>query len=127
MVKAASATPLREERREAIMAVAREVFFEHGYTGTSMSAIAARLGGSKGTLYNYFKSKEELFEAQIRDLCGGASGRLLNLIGGDAPPAQALTEFGCNYLQHLFSDQSIKLFRVLVAEAPRVPELGRLF
>jgi AcrR family transcriptional regulator len=126
MVRTAS-VPSRDQRRDVIINVAREVFFEHGYSGTSMSAIAARLGGSKGTLYNYFKSKEELFEAQIRDLCGGASGRLLNLIGGDAPPEQALTEFGCNYLQHLFSDQSIKLFRVLVAEAPRVPELGRLF
>ena len=56
----------RDQRREAILNVAREVFFEQGYSAASMSTIAARLGGSKGTLYNYFKSKEELFEAQVR-------------------------------------------------------------
>ena len=39
-----------------------------------MSTIAARLGGSKGTLYNYFKSKEELFEAQVREQLRGGGG-----------------------------------------------------
>jgi TetR/AcrR family transcriptional repressor of mexJK operon len=56
----------RDKRREAILDVARSVFSEEGYAATSMSSIAARLGGSKGTLYNYFKSKEELFGAYAR-------------------------------------------------------------
>ena len=59
--------------------MSREVFFEQGYTAASMSTIAARLGGSKGTLYNYFKSKEELFEAQVRDMCGHAADRILEV------------------------------------------------
>jgi AcrR family transcriptional regulator len=53
----------RDAKRDTIIEVARQVFFEEGYAAASMSTIAARLGGSKGTLYNYFKSKEELFEA----------------------------------------------------------------
>ena len=61
----------RDQRREAILEVAREVFTEEGYAAASMSTIAARLGGSKGTLYNYFKSKEELFGAYVRE---GAAG-----------------------------------------------------
>jgi AcrR family transcriptional regulator len=126
MVKPASDTPLREERREAIMAVAREVFFEHGYSGTSMSAIAARLGGSKGTLYNYFKSKEELFDAQVRDLCGAAATRMLASTA-EGSPVETLGVVGERYLAHLYSEQTIKLFRILVAEAQRRPELGRLF
>jgi AcrR family transcriptional regulator len=126
MVKTA-ALPSRDQRRETIMSVAREVFFEHGYGGTSMSAIAARLGGSKGTLYNYFKSKEELFEAQVRDMCDSAAGRLLDAIAGDASPEEALMEFGCDYLKHLYSEDTVKLFRILVAEAQRIPELARLF
>ena len=44
-----------------IIAVAREHFFEKGFEGASMSAIAAQLGGSKRTLWSYFPSKEELF------------------------------------------------------------------
>jgi AcrR family transcriptional regulator len=127
MVKLASATsPKRDQRREAIMSVAREVFFENGYAATSMSSIAARLGGSKGTLYNYFKNKEELFEAQVRDMCGHGAERMFGT-GLEGPPAESLTAFGEQYLQHLFSEQTVKLFRILVAEAHRSPELGRLF
>ena len=44
----------RNQRREAIIDAARQVFFESGYTATTMSRIAARLGGAKGALYNYF-------------------------------------------------------------------------
>lgn len=106
------------------MNVAREVFFEHGYSAASMSAIAARLGGSKGTLYNYFKNKEELFEAQVRDLCGSVAEGMNSIEGA---PVEALTAFGHRLLQHLYSEQTVKLFRVLVAEAHRSPELGRIF
>src|SRR5690606_17572224 len=49
-----------EARRDAILAVALEVFREVGFDAASMSQISARVGGSKATLYNYFASKEEL-------------------------------------------------------------------
>ena len=44
----------RDERRDGILDVGRDCFLVDGYAATSMSSIAARLGGSKGTLYNYF-------------------------------------------------------------------------
>src|ERR1700761_2188566 len=125
MVKNASSA--RDQRREAIMTVAREIFFEHGYSATSMSAIAARLGGSKGTLYNYFKSKEELFAAQVRDMCGPLAHRLSDATAAAVSPREALTGIGRDYLTHLFSDSTIKMFRILVAEAQRTPELAQLF
>jgi AcrR family transcriptional regulator len=52
-----------EEKRQAIIATAREMFRRKGFEATSMAEISANLGGSKGTLYNYFTSKEELFAA----------------------------------------------------------------
>jgi AcrR family transcriptional regulator len=109
------------------MNVAREVFFEHGYSATSMSAIAARLGGSKGTLYNYFKSKEELFAAQVRDMCSPLAHRMVDATEAAASPREALITIGRDYLRHLFSEGSIKMFRILVAEAQRTPELAKLF
>ena len=54
----APAVSKRDVRREGILDVARGVFLSEGYATASMSTIAAKLGGSKGTLYNYFKSKE---------------------------------------------------------------------
>ena len=126
MAKTTTATPTRDQRRDAIINVAREVFFEQGYSAASMSSIAARLGGSKGTLYNYFKSKEELFAAQVRDQCGRATERFLEATDKDQPVA-TLTHLGEQYLQHLFSDQIVRMFRILIAEAQRTPELARIF
>jgi AcrR family transcriptional regulator len=54
-----------EDRRQAIMQAALGVFHEVGYERASMSEIAARLGGSKATLYSYFSSKEELYAAAM--------------------------------------------------------------
>ena len=51
-----------EMKRKAILKVAHEVFCERGYEKTSMNEIAARLGGSKTTLYGYFSSKKLLFQ-----------------------------------------------------------------
>jgi AcrR family transcriptional regulator len=118
--------PTRDERREHILKVAREVFFEQGYSAASMSTIAARLGGSKGTLYNYFKSKEELFEAQVRDSCGQAAERILKA-APDGEPVETLTRLGEQYLQHLYTESNAQMFRILIAEAQRSPELGRVF
>jgi len=117
---------IREERREHILKVAREVFFEQGYSAASMSMIAARLGGSKGTLYNYFKSKEELFEAQVRDSCGQAAERILKT-SPHGEPLETLTRLGEQYLQHLYTESNAQMLRILVAEAQRSPELGRVF
>ena len=54
-----------EGRRQVIIDAALEVFKEVGYERASMAEISARAGGSKATLYNYFKSKEELFSAAM--------------------------------------------------------------
>ncbi|HEY2834957.1 MAG TPA: helix-turn-helix domain-containing protein, partial [Rhizomicrobium sp.] len=66
------AKPDRDERREAILKVAHTAFLSDGYAATSMSAIAAKVGGSKATLYYYFPSKEELFLAVIDEKCRDA-------------------------------------------------------
>ncbi|BAK66538.1 putative TetR family transcriptional regulator [Sphingobium sp. SYK-6] len=55
----------RLDRRDMILSVAQAYFLAHGYAGTTMSGIAAEVGGSKGTLWNHFPSKEELFTAVL--------------------------------------------------------------
>ena len=57
-----------------------------GFAATSMSAIATRLGGSKGTLYNYFKSKEELFGAVVSRECAGLAASLFENVPPDGKP-----------------------------------------
>lgn len=58
---------IREEKQEQILLAALEEFSEHGYHHTSMSKIAASAGISKGLIYNYFPSKDELLAAVFID------------------------------------------------------------
>lgn len=59
---------LRAESKERILTSAFELFAEEGYHGTSVSKISRNAGISKGLLYNYFESKEELLVAIMRSL-----------------------------------------------------------
>lgn len=116
----------KDDRRDAIIAIAREAFAVDGYAGTSMSSIAARLGGSKGTLYSYFKSKEELFIAVVQKKCEKILG-MLNAAeiesGGDL--RATLRHFGEHFVDLILSDDSIATFRLATAECARFPEIGR--
>jgi AcrR family transcriptional regulator len=51
----------REQRREAILAAARGCFAEHGYEGATVARLERATGLSRGAIFNYFASKEELF------------------------------------------------------------------
>ena len=124
--KPPATTARQDQRRDAILAVAREVFNAEGYATASMSAIAAKLGGSKGTLYNYFPSKEALFEACIHQQCARFADGLFDM-PDDQPVADVLVRFGMRFLDHLFSDWAVRMFQIIVAEAHRSPELTRIF
>jgi AefR-like transcriptional repressor, C-terminal domain len=62
----------------------------------------------------------------VRDLCGTAATFILASTA-EGSPVETLTLFGERYLTHLYSEQTVKLFRILVAESRRNPELGRMF
>lgn len=116
----------RDEKRDAILRIALGAFLADGYAGTSMSSVAAKVGGSKATLYNYFKSKEELFAAVVQRKCQQIQ-HLLNQAeiesGGDLKAT--LTNFGEHFVELILSDESIATFRLVTAEAARVPEIGQ--
>src|SRR5262249_62328646 len=68
--RAASADPRSDSaKRRQIIDGARRMFLAQGFDAASMSEIAREAGVSKGTLYVYFKSKEELFEAIVETQC----------------------------------------------------------
>jgi AcrR family transcriptional regulator len=87
-----------------------------------MSSIAARVGGSKGTLYNYFRSKAELFVAVVQNECEFQQNQLFDVPEQDI--RKFLTELGRRFVHLLLSDEVITLHRIVVAEATRFPEIG---
>jgi AcrR family transcriptional regulator len=117
----------RDGRREAILDVAAEVFMEVGFSAASMSMIAARVGGSKGTLYNYFRSKDELFEAYIQRHCAWQQETLDEVMAMDLDIRAALTRLGRTLLEIILSGFGLRNFILVVSEAGRAPEIGRAF
>ena len=115
------------DRRAAILDVAREVFLHEGYAAASMSTIAARAGGSKGTLYNYFPSKELLFAALIEAECESELWMTSTLDSEAEDVAGVLTDIGRRFLDFVLTEKVQTLHRLVIAECGRFPELGRAF
>lgn len=114
------------QKRQAILKAARTVFLRDGFGNASMEAIAAEAGVSKMTLYRHFKTKEELFEGLIEDLCASMIGGALTL-DVDGEVEQVLRDYAQRVLSILFDPVTIELHRIVVAESRRFPALGRLF
>lgn len=116
-----------DERRRAILRIAEELFLNEGYDKSSMSAIAARLGGSKGTLYNYFASKEALLEAIILDRCESYRHEFVTLLSEDPDPRDVLMSYGRRFLTKLSGEAHVRFQRLIMGEAERRPEFGTFF
>ncbi|QCE32343.1 TetR/AcrR family transcriptional regulator [Acetobacteraceae bacterium] len=118
----------KNAKRDQIIQDAGLVFLEKGYGGASMSVIARKAGVSKGTLYNHFTDKEELFSAFF---CVSSKQHLQNLDtvfqDKELPPQEAL-EHAAETLINIFATPvSIGLFRIIVAEAIHFPSLAETF
>lgn len=116
-----------EELREAILRAATEVFLESGYAGASIDAVIERAGGSKRAVYSHFGGKQELFAAIVREVSSGALAALERdeRLGRDA--RATLLDFGLRVLPLLMTPAFVALYRLVVAEAARFPELAQAF
>ena len=110
-----------------IVEAARRLFMADGYGATSMDAIARAAGVSKATLYSHFTNKAELFAAVI----GGECQRFAQLLW--SPEAETgdvrsvLLQVARAKIQFTGSAEPRALYRVVVGESGRFPELGRVF
>jgi AcrR family transcriptional regulator len=114
-------------KRRQIMAGAQAVFLAHGFDGASMGEIARKAGVSKGTLYVYFDSKEQLFEAIFEEACMAQAEQTLTLDSSDHDVAAALTRFGSDFLRFLCRPTRLSPLRTIISIADRMPEIGRRF
>jgi AcrR family transcriptional regulator len=117
----------RGERRATILETAGRFFLDNGYAGTTMSAVAAKLGGSKGTLWNYFGSKEDLFAACIEDKTEAFRAELVSVLNPAAPLRLAIEGFCRSFAAKIRMPASIALYQLLVGEGARAPEASRIY
>jgi AcrR family transcriptional regulator len=114
-------------KERQILDGAAYVFARDGYEGASMSRIAGEAGVSKGTLYNYFTNKAELFSAYVRGECGRSIAMMFDDVDPATPPAEVLPQIGVGMFRMLLSERALTMYRMVVAEADKFPELASAF
>lgn len=109
-----------------ILAAAREIFLQQGYGATSMDGIARTAKVSKATVYAHFPSKAELFGAIFAAECANFRQDLA-FPAADTPVDEILYRIGRSFLDLVLRPHVLAALRVVIAETPRFPELGRAF
>jgi AcrR family transcriptional regulator len=117
----------KQDRRQAIIEAARASFLEQGYAGTSMSALVKTLGGSKATLWGYFRSKEDLFAAVIEEVSLLFRAEIDNVLATETDLERSLIAFCRAFLRKITSPDGQAAWRLVVAESNRFPEVGAIF
>jgi len=116
------------DRREHIVRVATSVFTSEGFGACSMSKIAAHLGGSKATLYKYFRSKEQLFEAVMTQHWPRVLEPLRALhISNEEDLESLLFGFGTRFLVMVYDADISAAYRLIETEGTRYPALVEAF
>ena len=121
----AAASDEDSAKRRQIVSGARAVFLSQGFDAASMNDIARAAGVSKGTLYVYFKDKEQLFEAIVEQECETQAEGIFDFDPDDHDVEAVLTRLGFGYIRFLCRPEKASAIRVVIAIAERMPELGR--
>lgn len=84
---------LIQKRRKAILDAAVTIFDSHGYAATTMEAVAAQAGISKGSIYNYFKNKQDLFVSVMAGVLEGEDQFSRELVAKDMSASDKLSAY----------------------------------
>ena len=114
-------------KRQQIIHGAEIVFTECGYEGASMSRIALQAAVSKGTLYNYFASKSDLFAAFVSQKAATTLSGVFQPAADQDKLDAILHEIGLRMVRQILSPGSLVLFRIVVSEAGKFPHLARIY
>jgi AcrR family transcriptional regulator len=112
-------------KRDKIVRSAAKLFLQHGYVSVSINDIIDVVGGSKGTIYAHFASKEGLFEAVVQQMCADVTIRI------DTRPVgtleEQLTRIAKSFIAKVLSPQILCFHRLMTSIGRTFPAAGRLF
>jgi len=117
----------KADRPAEIIDAALDCFAERGFAATRMDDVAARAGVTKGTVYLYFKTKEDLFKALVR------SQLLPNLEHVEAEAARGgsasalLERLVSDWAEHVVPSRVAVLPKLMIAEAGNFPDLAKFY
>ena len=118
----------KEDRPQEITAAALAAFAEHGYAATRVDDVAKRAGVSKGLLYLYFKTKEELFKAVIHSVVVPRIEALAATVDSSEMSAEDFLRGPfLDFVKTLPGSPISTLVRLMIAEGPKHPDLLKYY
>jgi AcrR family transcriptional regulator len=133
MVVIAAKPAQRWKRRKSarpaeLIAAALELFVERGFAATRMDDVARRAAVSKGTLYLYFKTKEELFKAVVRQSLVPVIAEAEQLIGRhQGSTRELLTGIVKNWWTQVGNTSAVGIPKLMISESGNFPDLARFY
>lgn len=114
-------------KRGQILDGAKRVFMKMGYDAASMNDVTREAGVSKGTIYVYFQSKEELFAALIERAKGLFTERMRELLEQSTSAEDGLRRFGLAFAHQVVETDMVPSMRVVLGVIDRMPTLCQRF
>jgi len=117
-----------EQRRQAILAAAIEVFTADGFASARLDTVAAKAGVAKGTIYLFFKDKEDLFEQiLLTELCP-VIGKARTIAGNTSLPIDVLLAHLFDFLRTEILDTHRRdILRLVITEGHRFPRIAEIY
>ncbi|MBK9133165.1 MAG: TetR/AcrR family transcriptional regulator [Betaproteobacteria bacterium] len=124
--------PTRQRRKEArpqeLLDAALELFVEKGFTATRAEEVAQRAGVSKGTLYLYYPSKEELFKAVVRQNLGSLIAEGQEAVAQfQGASAELLVQLMLTWWERVGRTRAAGIHKIILAEVRNFPELAQFY
>ncbi len=121
-------TRRKQARPGEILEAALTVFAEKGFAAARMEDIAARAGVTKGTIYLYFPSKEEVFKSLAREHVGETLGSIIEEAKGYQGSVREFLEILLAVMAAKLQTSEFAIFpKIIIAESGNFPELARFW
>lgn len=118
----------KEDRPDEILSAALELFTEKGFAATRMDDVAKLAGISKGTLYNYFESKESIFHAVVQELIAPQIEAFESMIASyDGPTDYLLRQLMRTWWTRVGETKLSAIPKIVISESGNFPELAQYF
>jgi AcrR family transcriptional regulator len=114
-----------DQRKQAMLMAARELFLAKGYAATNLDEVVAKSGGSLTTLYQIFGNKEGLWRELVLTYGTRVTAPLEDEHLSDGPPRQVLRDFAARLLALQLNPDVAGGIRIIIAEGKQFPDLSR--
>ncbi|HEY0331640.1 MAG TPA: TetR/AcrR family transcriptional regulator [Rhodopseudomonas sp.] len=118
----------QERRRQAILDAAFVQFTNEGFAATRLDAVAEAAGVAKGTIYLFFKDKEDLFEKTVLAAIGPTLSNLDSVVErNDLSFAQLLAQLSELFRREILLTRRREIVRLVISEGSRFPRIAEFY